>query len=108
MIGFGFLLIRARRTMKLGSGEKAIKAIDWQYIFTDSLDRSIVTRHQFESKVKIAPGKEVKLSRFSVTSPTQVVNAKAVASNPQQPYSEQVLITRIQYMDGSVWERSDR
>lgn len=88
------------------SGQKEIKQIDWQYIFTDSLDPKIITRHQFQSRAKIAPGKEVRLSRFSVVAPTQVVNAKAVASNPQQPYSEQVLITRIQYMDGSVWERS--
>lgn len=88
------------------SGQKEIKAVNWQYIFTDSLDQSIVTRHQFQSRAKIAPGKEVKLSRFSVAAPTQVVNAKAVANNPGQPYSEQVLITRIEYMDGSVWERS--
>lgn len=87
------------------TGRKEIKTINWQYIFTDSHDPNIVTRHQFLSRTKISPGKETKLSKFTLAAPTQVVNAKAIASNSKQSYLEQVLITRIEYLDGSVWER---
>ncbi|HEX8491251.1 MAG TPA: hypothetical protein VF658_00270 [Pyrinomonadaceae bacterium] len=90
------------------TGRKEIKAVHWQYIFTDSLDPNIVTRHQFQSRAKISPGKEIKLSRFAVTPPSQVVNAKAIEIDLKQQYSEQVLITRIEYADGSAWEHSDR
>lgn len=87
------------------TGQKEIKAVSWQYIFTDPLDHSIVARHRFSSKSKIAPGKEKKLDEFALSPPTNVVNAKSVANNPEQPLIEQVEITRIEYTDGSVWER---
>lgn len=90
------------------TGQRKIKALNWQYIFTDARDRSIVTRHKFKSLENIAPGKEAKLSRFSAVAPTQVVNAKTLESASQQPYLEQVLIMRIEYADGSVWERPAR
>ena len=90
------------------TGQKEIKAVDWQYNFTDSQDQSFVTHHRFQSMTKIAPGKEVKLSKFTTAAPTQVVNAKAVENKRDKPYSEQVMITRIVYTDGSVWERPDQ
>lgn len=90
------------------SGQKDIKAVHWQYIFTDRHDPSIITRHQFQSRTKISPGKEIRLSRFAVAPPSQVINANAIEIDIRRQYSEQVLITRIEYRDGSVWERSDR
>jgi hypothetical protein len=90
------------------NGPKKIKAVNWQYVFTDSLDQSIVTRHKFRTRENIAPGKEAKLSRFSVIAPTQVINAKAVQNNSKEAYLEQVLIMRIEYTDGTVWEHSGR
>lgn len=90
--------------MVRNTGQKKIKAVNWQYIFTDSLDQTIVTRHKFRSRESVAPGKEVKLTRFSVVAPTNVVNAKAVEKNAKESYLEQVLIMRIEYADGSVWE----
>jgi hypothetical protein len=86
------------------TGQKKIKAVNWQYIFTDSLDQTIVTRHKFQSRENISPGKEAKLTRFSVVAPTHVINAKAVENNAKESYLEQVLITRIEYADGSIWE----
>jgi hypothetical protein len=87
------------------TGAKRIKALDWEYVFTDTFDRTTVARHSFHSLVRIAPGKEAKVSEFTVAAPTKVVNAKAVERNPDAPYSEEVRITRIEYADGSVWQR---
>lgn len=87
------------------NGARTIKALDWEYIFTDSLSESVVARHRFQTLIKIAPGKEKKLDGFAISPPTKIVNAKTVAKNPAQPFTEQVVITRIEYTDGSVWTR---
>jgi hypothetical protein len=87
------------------TGTKKIKALDWEYVFADAFDGSVVARHRFHSPVRMAPGKEAKLSEFAVAAPTKVVNAKAIEQNPDAPYAEQVRITRIEYADGSVWIR---
>lgn len=96
---------RYQATLK-NNGTRTIKALEWEYVFTDALDQKVVTRHRFRTRVKIAPGKEKKLNELSKAAPTNVINAKAVAQNPTQPFIEQVVITRIQYTDGSVWEQT--
>ncbi len=88
------------------AGTKRITALDWEYVFTDTVDHRTIARHSFHSRVRIAPGKETKVSEFTIAAPTKVVSAKAVERNPDAPYSEQVRITRIEYADGSVWQRS--
>lgn len=87
------------------SGAKKIMAVKWEYVFTDALDQSVLARHRFYTKFKIKPGKEKTLGGFAIAPPTKVINARAVANNPDQPFIEQVNITRIEYADGSAWER---
>lgn len=87
---------------------KKIKALDWEYIFTDSLDRAVVGQHRFQSRVKISPDEKKQLRESTLAPPTRTINAKTAAQNPQQPFIEQVRITRIEYADGSVWERDSR
>lgn len=89
-------------------GLKTIKALTWEFVFANSHDQSILARHRFYTKARIAPGKEKKLSKFATAPPTKVINAKAVANNPKQPFTEQVLITRIEYADGTIWERPSK
>jgi hypothetical protein len=84
-------------------GAKKIKAVGWEYVFTDPLDQSAVTHHRFYTKSKISPGKEKNLVEFSRTPPTRIINAKAVDANPEHPYTEQLVIRRIEYADGSIW-----
>ena len=85
-------------------GAKTIKAIRWQYVFSDPVDQSILSRHSFYTKAKISPGKKRKLSKLATAPPTKVISAKALANNPKKPFAEQVLITRIEYADGTIWE----
>ena len=87
------------------NGARTIKTVNWEYTFADSIDQSVVARHRFQTRIRIAPGKERKLKEFAIAPPTKVVNAKALSNNPSQPFTEQAVITRIQYADGSVWER---
>lgn len=86
------------------TGTKKIAAVKWEYLFIDSLNQKIVERHRFYTKLKISPGSEKKLGAFDNAPPTKTINAKTVENNPDQPFTEQVLITRIEYADGTVWE----
>lgn len=80
-------------------GEKKIKAIVWEYVFLDPLDRSVISRHQFLSMVKINPGGKKEVSGLNVRQPMQAVRAEAA----NLPPIEQVVIKRVEYSDGSVW-----
>jgi hypothetical protein len=82
-------------------GAKEIKAIAWEYVFFDPLDRSVISRHRFLSEVKISPGKKKKVSGFTVRRPMQVARSEDASLQPV----EQVVIRRVEYADGSVWER---
>ncbi len=80
-------------------GPKKIKAITWEYVFLDPLDQSVISRHQFLSKVNINPGKKREVSGLNVRQPMQVVRAEAA----NLPPVERVVIKRVEYMDGSIW-----
>lgn len=80
-------------------GAKKIKAISWEYVFLDPLNRSVISRHPFLTEAKVNPGARKKLSGLSVRQPTQVVRAETAGSPPV----ERVIIKRVEYSDGSVW-----
>jgi hypothetical protein len=86
------------------TGAKRIAAVEWEYVFTDPLEGKVVARHTFYTKIKISPGTEKRLTAFNSLPPTRIINAKAVENNPEQPFTEQVIIKRIEYADGSSWE----
>lgn len=88
-------------------GSKIIHALKWEYIFTNSRDRSVVARYQFYTAVKIPPGKEKKLGALSAP-PYKISKDKAVAKDIKKMVEEQVLITGIEYADGTVWKRPYR
>jgi hypothetical protein len=86
------------------TGRKKIAAVEWEYVFTDPLEGKVAARHHFYTKIKISPGAEKKLGAFDNLPPTNIINAKAVENNPDQPFTEQVIIKRIEYADGTHWE----
>lgn len=86
-------------------GGKTIKSIDWDYLFLDSITRQELARHQFTSDETIKPGKSKKLSVLYLTPPVKLVSAQML-SKKNLPYTEQVLVARILYSDGSVWQHT--
>jgi len=86
-------------------GAKTIKTIDWDYVFLDPDTRQEVARHQFTSDETIKPGQSKELVVFYLTPPVNTVSAKQLGQKNPLPYQEQVLLTRIQFSDGSIWQR---
>jgi hypothetical protein len=84
------------------NGAKKIVAITWEYAFLDPMNRNIIARHQFLSKVKVSPGEKRVVSAMRTKHPAQVVTADA----SHLPPVEQIIIKRVKYSDGSVWVTS--
>lgn len=87
------------------SGTKTVKAIDWDYVFLDANTQEQLGRRQFSSLERIAPGKTKELKFFIATPPTQMVSVNSLDKNERVNLNEAVVIVRIEYSDGSFWER---
>ena len=85
------------------SGERTIKAIDWEYQFLDPTTQEVLEQRRINSRLKLAPGKSMVLERRMTQKPTVVVRADQLAR--KDPFTERAVITRIVYADGSTWQR---
>lgn len=84
-------------------GPKAVKSIDWDYVFLDPETQSEVERHQFTSDEKIGPGKQKELSIFNLGPPTRTVSAHASGRKDAPHFTERIVLVRVEYSDGSAW-----
>jgi hypothetical protein len=82
------------------AGLKTIRVVDWGYMFIDPDTQQELGRHRYSSKVKIRPGQNSDLVGRSATPQTYIVNVK----NAGKELSEQIVIYRVEYDDGSIWQ----
>ncbi len=86
-------------------GAKAIKEFDWDYVFTDSATGDELGRHKFTSEGRLAPGKSREFSFFIPNPPTLRISAYALDKSERSGLSEQIVLVRVLYEDGTVWQR---
>ena len=89
------------------SSQKAIDILFWEYEFIDHTNPANVTRRQFLCGASIKPSKEKELVAFSFNGPVEVVNAGSLANAPEKLFDEKIVINRVEFADGSVWQRKD-
>lgn len=89
------------------AGTKLVEIVFWEYQFTESLSPTNVIRRQFICGVNIKPSKEKELQAFSLSNPSAVISVDSLANKPAKPFEEKVLINRVEYADGSIWQRKD-
>jgi hypothetical protein len=94
---------RYRLTLRNDSS-KTIKSIDWDYVFIDQAAQQLVARHQFTSDETIKPGKTKEIYVLYLTPPVRTVSAERLASKEPLPYTEHIVIARLVYSDGSIWQ----
>jgi hypothetical protein len=87
------------------TGEKTIRTIVWRYLVFDPVTEAEVGRHVFTGKVNIRAGKTANLVARSRTPPTRIVEATKSSQELRDNHSERVVIDRIEYDDGSFWQR---
>lgn len=85
--------------------EKILKVVVWHYSFFDPGENQEVGRTAMTSKVNVRPGKTVDLSGTSTASPVRVVDASKSGQELKGLYSERVVITRLEYSDGTFWQQ---
>ncbi len=87
------------------SSNKPITEIDWDYVFIDSATNQELGRHQFTSVKTIAPGKNKELSFMLSAPPTKRISVYALNKQERSGISDQVVVVRVKYADGSVWQQ---
>jgi hypothetical protein len=109
------------------NGAKAIKAVDWDFAFPRYESGQLILRYDVSSKVEIKPGGKKKLKQPLPPGAQrcQIVTVSAEAErseqekkfeavcgqgfhDPSQLKQETVTIKRIEYADGSVWQRQEK
>jgi hypothetical protein len=74
-------------------GSRTVKFVTWDYVFYSDAKREHETqRHRFRSKERIAPG-EMKFITESVSEPAPTTHGA-------------VVISRLEFEDGTSWERA--
>src|SRR6185503_1523467 len=86
---------------------QAVDILFWEYQFIDRSDPQNVTRRQFLCVANLKPGQQKEIQALSLNGPTDVVNIESLSNNAANPFGEKVVINRIEYGDGSIWQRKD-
>jgi hypothetical protein len=86
------------------TGAKTIRVIDWGYTFLDPETQQELGRHLYSTKVKIRPGRDDELVGRSAKPQTSTINVK----NAGKELGEQVVIYRVEYEDGTVWQSTPK
>ena len=87
--------------------QKVVEVLFWEYQSNDALTPSTVTRRQFLCGVNIKPGRDKELEGFSVSPPSNVVNVDVLAGKTGNSLQERIVINRVEYIDGTIWQRKD-
>ena len=92
----------AYRIKVQNASPKVVEIVFWEYRFVDPAKPDLVARRQFLCGVNIPAGKGKDLEGFSLSGPSDVISVTTLADNA---FKEDVLINRVEYSDGSIWQR---
>ena len=85
----------------------AVDILFWEYQFIDPASPEKVTRRQFLCAVNIKPQKTREITAFSLSGPSDVVSVEALAGNKDGRFQEKVVVNRVEFQNGTIWQRKD-
>ena len=97
----------AYRVKVHNASAKLIEVIFWEYQFKESALSATVSRRQFLCGVSIKPEKDKELQAFALSGPHDVISVDALSKESATSGEEKVVINRVEYADGSIWQRKD-
>lgn len=97
----------AYRVKVQNASRKVVEIVFWEYQFTDRSNPANAVSRQFLCGVQIKPDKEKELAVFSTSGPGDLVSAGSLENRSESPFEERVLINRVEYADGTIWQRRD-
>jgi len=89
------------------ASSKLIEIVFWEYQFKESASSTMISRRQFLCGVAVKPEKDKELQAFSLSGPHDVVSVNALAKKTGDTGEESVVVNRVEYADGSIWQRKD-
>ena len=87
--------------------QKEVEVVFWEYQFEETANPSNLTRRQFLCGVRIKGGKEKEIQAFGGSGPAGSVSAGSLAKGSASPFAERVRVNRVEYADGTIWQRRD-
>lgn len=97
----------AYRVKVQNTSTKLADIVFWEYQFIDPSNPATLARRQFLCAVNIKPDKVKEIQAFSLSGPSEVVTVVGAANNSGNVFQEKVVINRVEYVDGSIWQRKD-
>ena len=97
----------AYRAKVQNASNRVIEILFWEYRFSDPSDPALVARRQFLCGVNIKPARDKELQAFSVSGPSDVVSVATLSHKSDYALQEKVVINRVEYADGTIWQRKD-
>jgi hypothetical protein len=88
-------------------GTKIIQNIFWEYQFRETSNPANLVRRQFICSAKIKPSQEKSLQAFSRLGPSEVIDVKSLSKKVSSQFEGEVRINRIEFSDGTFWQRKD-
>ena len=92
------------KTKIKNNNASAITQIDWDYVFYERDTQNELGRQQFTSDEQVGPGKTKELTVTMTSPPTHTVSVTALNLEEHDRFSEKIVIIRVKYADGHVWQ----
>ena len=97
----------AYRVKVQNASAKVIEILFWEFQFIDPANQAMMARRQFLCGVNIKAARNQELQAFSISGPSDVVSVATLANKSDHAFQEKVVINRVEYADGSIWQRKD-
>ncbi|MBD0371899.1 MAG: hypothetical protein ICV60_13750 [Pyrinomonadaceae bacterium] len=89
------------------ASDKTIEVLFWEYQFKERANPANVATRQFLCGVDIKPGKEKELKGFTISGPSNVISVGSLDNKSANLFEEKIVINRVEYSDGTIWQRKD-
>ena len=90
------------------TGTKEVRKLVWEYVFFEPGTQKEVGRRRNENRVNIRPGKTVSVWVRSLSPPTDTISVTQTNKKMRDQYTEQVVIQKVEFADGTVWLRGSQ
>jgi hypothetical protein len=86
---------------------KPVAVVFWEYQFREKGNPTILSRRQFVCQAKLKPAKARDFEIFTLAAPSSVISVKTLSKKSEPAFDESVIINRVEFEDGSNWQRKD-
>ena len=95
------------QTKVQNNSAKPVAVVFWEYQFREKGNPAILSRRQFVCLAKLKPARTRELEIFTLAPPSSVVSVKTLSTKSGPAFDESVIINRVEFEDGSNWQRKD-